>query len=110
MRVNIQGPLVNTGRQCRIQALRQPLSHHQLARDLLELLVRLQRLMVGYNMVSGVYRKRHTFSNDFRNDMKSAHSCTLSNELRHRSTCWVYFLNLGSDAYAGGVDTFLTYS
>lgn len=32
--------------------------------------------------------------------MKSAHSCTLSNELRHFSTCCVYFLYLGSFAYA----------
>ena len=31
--------------------------------------------------------------------MKSAHSCTLSNELKDLSTCCVYFLNFGSDAY-----------
>ena len=43
-----------------------------------------------------------TFSNCFRNEMKSAHSCTLSNEAKHFSTCCVYFLYLGSLAYAGG--------
>lgn len=40
-----------------------------------------------------------TFSNCFRKAMKSAHSCTLSNEFKHLSTCCVYFLNFGSDAY-----------
>ena len=34
--------------------------------------------------------------------MKSAHSCTLSNEFKHFSTCWVYFLYFGSFTYAGG--------
>lgn len=36
--------------------------------------------------------------------MKSAHSPTLSNELRHFSTCCVYFLYFGSEAYPGGVE------
>lgn len=44
-----------------------------------------------------------TFNSCFRNEMKSAHSCTLSKELRHFSTCCVYFLNLGSFAYTDGI-------
>jgi hypothetical protein len=41
-----------------------------------------------------------TLSSCFRNAIQSAHSCTLSNELRQRSTCCVYFLYLGSAANA----------
>lgn len=52
----------------------------------------------------GSSHSRRTLSSCFRNAMKSAHSCTLSNEFKHFSTCWVYFLYFGSAAYAGGVD------
>src|SRR5712672_1408241 len=40
-----------------------------------------------------------TFNNCLRNAIKSAHSCTLSNEFKHLSTCCAYFLYLGSEAW-----------
>ena len=45
------------------------------------------------------YTNKRTLSNCFRKAIQSAHSCTLSNELRHFSTCCTYFLNLGSEEY-----------
>jgi hypothetical protein len=43
-----------------------------------------------------------TFKSCFRNAMQSAHSCTLSKEFKHFSTCCAYFLYFGSAAYASG--------
>jgi hypothetical protein len=47
MRVYIQGSLVNSRWQARIQTLCKPLRHNQFPRDFLELHIRLERLFTG---------------------------------------------------------------
>ena len=97
MSVDIESALVNASGESMIETLGEPLRNDEFMRDLFKLHVRLECLSKK-RTVSTESKKweRRTLSSLVRNAIKSAHSCTLSKVWRQRSTCVVYFLNLGS--------------
>jgi hypothetical protein len=81
--IHVQRSLVDSRRKCRVEALRETLGNDELSRYLC--------IRGGEGLVS-LHPRLPTLSRRERNEIKSAHSLTLSNVVKHLSTRTVYFL------------------